>query len=257
MTPKGLLKFLRPRILLGASRGYCTVCSRPSLFLPTDKPETIRNHALCIRCRSCSRNRHIAKHILEVFGHRGAERISNFRNHPELKVYNASSASPIAKQLGKAGNITCSEYFDGLKPGEFKDGVMNQDIRNLTFADDSIDLIISEDVMEHVPDYQAGFREVHRVLKKGGKHIFSIPFYFDRPTRELFKLQDGKPILFEPIEYHGDPVRGEIPCFTHIGYDAIGILDRMGFNVKIEFSHYVDEIRFGIFDCYTFVTEKR
>ncbi len=253
----GILRYLSSGAALRTRKILCTVCGHTSLFIPPSDPSIIRNHAPCIRCRSCSRNRHIAKLVLEEFRTRGVKRLSDFRRHPNLKLFNTASTGPIAKVLGTGPNILRSEYFDGVQPGEFKDGVMNQDLRNLTFADDSFDLVLSEDVFEHIPGYQSGFREVHRVLKPGGKHIFSIPFYFDRPSRELFQWVDGSPKLTEPIEYHGDPVRGQIPCYTHIGYDAVPFLKELGFEVRIELSRYADELRYGIFDCYTFVTTKR
>jgi SAM-dependent methyltransferase len=112
-------------------------------------------------------------------------------------------------------------------------------------------------VFEHVPDYRRGFQEVHRVLKKGGYHVFSIPYHFDRKTRDLFEMDNGKRRLHEPVEYHGDPVRGTIPCFTHFGYDLIDFLDNIGFESRIDVSRFVDEERWRTYESFTFVTRKK
>jgi 2-polyprenyl-3-methyl-5-hydroxy-6-metoxy-1,4-benzoquinol methylase len=47
----------------------------------------------------------------------------------------------------------------------------------LTFADGTFDLIITQDVFEHVMQPAETFREIARVLKPGGAHIFTMPWY--------------------------------------------------------------------------------
>ena len=46
---------------------------------------------------------------------------------------------------------------------------------SLDFEDESFDIVMSFDVIEHIPDTKQHFKEVHRVLKKGGKYIFVTP----------------------------------------------------------------------------------
>jgi SAM-dependent methyltransferase len=250
-------RYLRPKYLFRAHRGVCNLCGNRTLFVLNDTNETVRNHAPCVRCGSVSRHRHLALWIANTFRKRGIGRLSDFSAHPELAVFNTSAKGSIHRALGSGPNIACSEYFDGVAPGGYKGGVLNQDLQSLTFADASFDLVISEDVFEHVPDFRKGFAEVHRVLKRGGAHIFTIPYYPDRKTRDLFRMVDGKPVLFEPIEYHGDPLRGQIPCFTHFGYDVIGFLEDLGFETRLEWAWYAEQARHGTFDCYTFIAVKR
>ena len=257
MKIKTFIKLFNPRFLLSLKYGKCLVCSQKTIFVLNGSAETVRNHAVCIRCKSNSRNRHVVKIILESFKKQGITKLADFQLHPKTLILNTSSTSPIAKNLGSGSNIICSEYYDDVPLGKFKAGVLNQDLQNLTFEDNTFDLIISEDVFEHIPDYQKGFKEIHRVLKQNGCHIFTIPFYFDQTSQKLFEIKDGKVVLNEPIEYHGDPIRGVIPCFHYLGYDLISFLNQIGFVVRIEISKYVDQIEFSIFDCYTFITTKK
>ncbi len=251
------LRYFRPKYIFNTHRGLCTLCGKSTFFVLIDTKETVRNHALCVRCGSISRHRHLALWIVNTFRSRGIKSLADFVSHPELTVFNTSAKGAIHRALGSGPNITFSEYFDGVAPGDYKDGILNQDLQSLTFADASFDLVISEDVFEHVPDYRKGFAEVRRVLKRGGAHIFTIPYLSNRKTRDLFKWVDGKPVLFEPIEYHGDPLRGQIPCFTHFGYDIMGILEDLGFEARLEWSWYADQCCHGTFDCYTFIAVKR
>lgn len=257
MRASTFFRYLRPGYFLGSKRGRCVLCGKPTLYFLIDAPETIRNHATCVRCGSSSRHRHLALCVIREFAGRGIRGLSDFRMHGDIRILNASSGSPVAKALGETPNVICSEYFDGAKPGQAVGGVRNEDLQNLTFADASLDLILTEDVFEHLPDADRGFREVHRVLKPGGLHVFTIPYRFDRRTENLFDMRDGKPVLREPIEYHGDPKRGQIPAFTRFGTDLPDRLEAMGFATRIEIGRYADNERYGTWDSFTFVCRKR
>jgi len=49
------------------------------------------------------------------------------------------------------------------------------DVQSLPLKDDGYDLIMSVDVMEHIPDDEATFLEFHRVLKAGGYFVMHTP----------------------------------------------------------------------------------
>lgn len=255
----GHLAFLRhfkPRYLWDNRRGFCTLCGNPTLFLLTGPLETIRNHALCVRCRSSSRNRHLAHCVLQAFRDRGAESLAALAADPSLRIYHTAAAGPVSHALGRGANVVRSEFLPGVRPGESRDGTRCEDLERLTFPDGAFDLVLSEDVFEHLHDYRSGFRQVHRVLRTGGYHVFTIPFYFDRRTADLWEMVEGKRVLREPVEYHGDPVRGSIPCYTHFGYDLLDWLGEAGFSTRIVMSRAPEARAIGAFDCYTLVSRK-
>ena len=49
------------------------------------------------------------------------------------------------------------------------------DATSLPFADNSFDVVVSFEVIEHVKDYERFLSEIHRVLRRSGKLIFSTP----------------------------------------------------------------------------------
>jgi ubiquinone/menaquinone biosynthesis C-methylase UbiE len=55
-------------------------------------------------------------------------------------------------------------------PGEFRVA----DAEHLDFADESFDLVYSHGVLHHTPDTAGAIREVHRVLKPGGRAIVML-----------------------------------------------------------------------------------
>ena len=255
MKLKTLLRYAKLSYLRQSRTGWCPVCSRRTVFVVVD-PETIRENALCFWCRSSSRNRHVARCILQALAARGVKRFGDLSRAEHISVYNLSASGPFARVWGRPANITYSEYFDGCRSGERRDGILCQDVQRLSFDDESFDLVVSEDVFEHVPDYRRGFAEVRRVLKPGGYHIFSVPFSLTGPTTERFELRDGAPVPVLPVESHGDPVRGTVPVFTDFGSDLPEVLTGVGFEVRLEWSQPQEEKRYGTFASYTFVTRK-
>ena len=101
-------------------------------------------------------------------------------------------------------------------------GVRCENFEKLTFGDNSIDFHISQDVMEHVLDPAAAFREIHRTLKPGGAHLFTTPLVEkNKPSQVCATLDERGNILHhQPPEYHGNPVSKDGALVTRRwGYD--------------------------------------
>ena len=107
-----------------------------------------------------------------------------------------------------------------------------QDVQGLTFDDATFDLCTSTEVFEHVPDDRKGFSEIRRVLRPGGRFVFTVPLTQAAKTVERARLVDGKlQHLLEP-EYHGDVIRGQgkVLCFRNYGRDILDRLRDSGFS---------------------------
>lgn len=59
----------------------------------------------------------------------------------------------------------------GVEPFEGGGNTVTAPAEDLPFADGSFDLVVMEAVLEHLPELEASFAEVARVLKPGGKFI--------------------------------------------------------------------------------------
>jgi len=148
-----------------------------------------------------------------------------------LKIYEAQSTGIIHDCLKNLPDYHCSEYFDDIKPGGLdQNGIQCQDLQKLTFSDNSFDLVVTQDVFEHIHEPDKAFVEIHRVLKPGGYHIFTIPFHEDKKTLRRITIEDGKEILKYPLVYHGDPLREQgVPVYTDFGEDFVTKLQELGF----------------------------
>jgi SAM-dependent methyltransferase len=103
----------------------------------------------------------------------------------------------------------------------------HEDIQALTLADASVDLVLTSEVFEHVADAWAGFKEVRRVLRPTGRHIFTVPDVPGSPTT----IRDPH----QPV-YHIDPLRPEgALVITDFGDDLPDLLRPLGFETTVHF----------------------
>jgi SAM-dependent methyltransferase len=57
--------------------------------------------------------------------------------------------------------------------------VVQGDAQNLPFADNSFDIVVSCETIEHLPYVQKGISELHRVTRSGGRLFLTTPNYFN------------------------------------------------------------------------------
>lgn len=177
-----------------------------------------------IRCTQCGASA-VSQSLAKVFRKKTSGDCS-------LKVYELSSTGPFVNYLLASNHqVTLSELIDDVIPGEYLNGVMCQDVQNLTFANQSFDICTSSEVFEHVEDDIKGFAEIYRVLKPGGQLLFTVPINLQKPTTERTQLINGKRTNVLPPEYHTDKLRGpgKVFCYRNYGYDVVDRLTSVGF----------------------------
>jgi SAM-dependent methyltransferase len=149
---------------------------------------------------------------------------TNYPNWKDLMIHESSPGnrghSVTLKKHAK--HYTASQYYPNEALGKIIKGFKNEDLENQTFKDESFDLVVTSDVMEHIYEPEKAFKEIHRTLKPGGAHIFSVPIINKhKPTqRWANKSPVGSPqFLFSP-ERHGNPVDAQgSPVTFHWGFD--------------------------------------
>lgn len=150
----------------------------------------------------------------------------------DAPVYELSSRGAWARHLRRNyDQVTFSEYYDDVPPGQRRNGVLCQNVERLTFADRSFALVTSTEVFEHVAHDDLGFASVRRVLRPGGAFAFTVPLSGKPKTVERARLRAGTIEHLLPPEYHGDRIRGKgaVLAFRNYGDDIVDRLRTAGF----------------------------
>lgn len=95
---------------------------------------------------------------------------------------------------------------------------------DLPFADNSFDLVVIQFGIMFFPDKQKGLNEAHRVLRKGGKLIFST---WDKPEA-VPAIYQGRKII-ESFLSDDMPVFYDIPYSMHDKNELISLAEKAGF----------------------------
>ena len=206
--------------------GFCQACGL-AVELAGDwlfsDGETVnfRERLVCPSCELNNRQRFMAHLVRTVLG-------------PGGDVYLYEQVTPFflwaERTLG--GRMTGSEYLGhDIAPGAVIQGVRHEDALALTFDDASFDMVVSNDVYEHVPDIERALAECVRVLRPEGRLLFSIPFHeLNDETHQRAELRDGEVVELLPAQYHGNPISagGSLVFYDH-GWAILDACRNAGF----------------------------
>jgi SAM-dependent methyltransferase len=122
----------------------------------------------------------------------------------------ASGAGFGLQMLRQAGGRPVGLDYDGgalaeVRRLEWDAPLVHGDATRLPLADGSIDLVVSFETLEHVPDAEAMVREIRRVLRPNGRLVLSTPNRAFGPSER----HTGNP--FHVREFTADELR-ELLC---------------------------------------------
>jgi len=214
--------------------GYCVVCGKPVNlrtdfeFAAADESGKLtpawRERQMCqchLNCRLRS-SFHFLKDLLGL--------------NRNAAVYATEQQSYLFAYLRQAFPLVVgSEDLGTAVPrGRWnREGLRNEDLAKLTFADASLDCIFSLDRLQCVPDYSAALRDWARCLRPDGRLLLTVPFAFDRLQSAPRAEADGQGgfIHHQPPIYHHDPVnpKGAL-SFHDFGWDLLTTIEQAGFD---------------------------
>jgi len=155
--------------------------------------------------------------------------------YPDLKIYLTEQITPLYKYFSANFiDVYGSEYLGSDVPlGALNyENIRNEDLSQLTFPDDSFDALVCLDVLEHIPEYKKAFSESFRVLRKGGRLMWSAPFVCSSKSNIVrARIVEGNIIHDMAPEYHGDPLSDSgVLCFQYFGWEVMEQLLSIGFS---------------------------
>lgn len=177
--------------------GHCPICNAAVAFLPIS--ESPREQLQCVGCGSVPRQRALI-HLLRR------------QNLIASDVHESSPSLCTYWFFARQSRSFCASYYwPDCLAGARVGGVQNVDLGKQPYGDAQFDLVVTQDVLEHVPAPDAALREIHRTLRPDKCHVFTVPRSNCNPTEaraELHVTDQGHSELqhVKPPEYHRDPI---------------------------------------------------
>jgi len=131
------------------------------------------------------------------------------------------------------------DLLDALKPKEVfrtdivgSNGIIEASVENLPFEDDTFDMVICRELIEHVKDEQVAYKEMKRVLKIGGYMLLTTPNAYTLAIDGTFHVRAYSPhsLLYEMGRQGFEVIkkRGNVPyllqalfIYTLQGVDSV------------------------------------
>lgn len=175
--------------------GYCPICEDEVVF--ESHGQWHRDQLVCGGCGSIPRQRAL---ILVLGIARPAWR--------QASLWELAPAGPASEMLRRECEAYVGSHFwPDTPPGTVVDGIRCEDVERPSFANGSLDLVVSSDVFEHVIGIEVALAQIARVLVPDGLHIWTTPRYQDRDrsVSRVTRSATGLDYLVPP-EFHLDPV---------------------------------------------------
>ncbi len=205
--------------------GYCPACERKATFVAS-RPD-FRNALKCDSCGSLPRQRALM-HVLTTY-------------RPEWKSLSIHESAPgwdiVSQRLAtECASYTASHYDNSHSLGIIVDVPQmpckvyhNENLEQQTFGDALFDVVIAQDVFEHIFHPDRAINEIERTLKPGGIVLMTVPIVnrHRRQSQRRASLSMDDVVHLLPPQYHGNPISGAGSLVTiDWGYDIAGYLQR-------------------------------
>lgn len=216
--------------------GWCPICEKNAKFR-AKKGSWYRGTLLCQSCEggSVPRERALA-YVLS-------------RERPDWRNLRIHECSPGKRGLSVKLSRECkaympTHYFPAQEQGKMISGWRNENIEATTFQNGQFDIVISQDVLEHIFHPGKCFVDVYRTLSDDGIFISTFPIRKQQIESHVprVKLNNNGSVehLKEP-EYHGNPISGSgalvtfdygytihqmIPCWADFNVEVARFCDR-------------------------------
>ena len=153
------------RALAGKSiAGTCPVCGTVRVLF-REFTANLRESGACSQCGASNRQRQMA-YVLRT--ELGLPFVGRLTLPDRCRLFSAEANGPLHVALGDAPGYVCSDYWgEAYASGTSVNGIRHEDLEALSFDDNSIDVVLTSDVLEHVADAYRAHGEIFRRTSLG------------------------------------------------------------------------------------------
>lgn len=197
--------------------GVCPICEKSVRFYA--KGPWYRDQLLCGSCGSLPRERALMRVLKTLY--------------PEWRALSIHESSPGGRGASAKLRRECSCYlasqydpaipFGSAHPG---DGYQSEDLERQTLPNEAFDIVVTQDVFEHLFHPDRAIQEITRTLRPGGAHIMTVPIVNKlKPSRRRASFVGEQVIHHLEPQYHGNPMSSDGSLVTvDWGYDIADYL---------------------------------
>lgn len=154
--------------------GNCVVCNSPQPLIVDYqfaeeengiKKPNWRERLVCPNCGCNNRQRFMVHKVFENY-------------MPGMKVLMYEQNTQVFHMIQREiPDVVGFEYAKIQEQNQEENtDICYEDASKLSYATESFDMIVSNDVFSRIQEYEQAFKEAYRVLKPNGKMIFTVPF---------------------------------------------------------------------------------
>lgn len=169
---------------------------------------------VCSSCGSNLRSMALAQAFLKAFGYTGnLEKFCQAFSNRKLRVLEINPAGTLTSTLAKLPGHKLISYPD-------------YDMRELNLKSGSYDIVVHSDTLEHIDLPVQALEECRRVLKPGGRCLFTVPIIVGRMSRSRAGL---------PPSFHGNEsdIGSDLMVQTEFGSDFWTTVLKAGFETCV------------------------
>ncbi len=197
--------------LADGARAGCNVCGKVGAISigaeerAVDHPSVLRESLVCRSCGSISRDRALLTMLAAVLGESGP--LSHWSPRKTMRLMETSGYRghpPLLADVFDYYNLPYVPAPDG-QSGKPVDARRGGDLQDLQFPAEFFDVVMTAEVLEHVPDEQLAIKEIARVLAPGGHLLLEVPYdHQSERTSTLVHRWHGRDVYLYAPQYHAE-----------------------------------------------------
>ncbi len=121
--------------------------------------------------------------VIDIGAGQGRHSYEMFRRGADVIAFDQSESD-----MADVGEMFDAMMAEGQVPASAKARAEVGDALRLPYADDSFDVVLMSEILEHIPTDDAAISEMARILKPGGRAAVTVPRYW--PEKVCWALSD-------------------------------------------------------------------